>query len=249
MQIGSERNVSNDASKNPCRECGGAGFFRLEVPRDHPKFGRLEPCGECNQATVTLECGLREHERGVRLDGIEADPGSDTAAMVYAARRFVERPVGFLSIHGTYGNAKTLALQGIVNYCVEAGIEARYVTGHEISLYLREAFDPSVLETDVGRIAKLARIPVLCIDEFDKLQDTPYVMAMQQHLVNERYRNADQRGTVFAWNGTLRSLPWPAVVSRMQEFCVVSNLDADLRPMLGERVGSLYHPETEERLE
>lgn len=142
-------------------------------------------------------------------------------------------PKGFLSIHGDWGNGKTLVLQSIVNYFVERNIPARYITAHEISLYLREAFDLKVPDTDVSRIRRLAEVTILCIDEFDKLQDTPYSAAMQQHLINERYRNADRLGTVFAWNGTFSDIAWPAVRSRMSEFLVVSNHDPDMRPAMG----------------
>jgi hypothetical protein len=39
--------------------------------------------------------------------------------------------------------------------------------------------------------------------------------------------------TVLAWNGDIDALPFPAIVSRAQEFVVVRNGDADLRPLIG----------------
>jgi DNA replication protein DnaC len=154
--------------------------------------------------------------------------------MKSVGERFIESPNGFLSVFGPCGNAKTLLLQAIVNACISRGIEARYMTAHELLDHLREAFDPKVQETDIGRIHRLAKVQVLCIDELDKAKNTEWAADMQNHLINERYRNARVLGTVFAWNGDLSTLPWPAVVSRMSEFPCIHNEDKDMRPSIGE---------------
>lgn len=153
--------------------------------------------------------------------------------MKRAGLKFLADPVGFLSVYGPCGNAKTILLQAIVNECLRKGIEARYLTAHELMDYLKEAFDPHIMETDRGRIARLAAVQVLCIDEMDKAAPTPYASEMQQHLINDRYRNADVLGTVFAWNGDINTLPWPAVVSRIREYPYIDNQDPDLRPAIG----------------
>ena len=160
-------------------------------------------------------------------------PGA--ARMKYVSERFIKKPVGLAAFFGGYGNGKTLALQAIVNGCLARGVEARYLTGKELVMYLREAFDPLVKETDVARINQLARVPVLCIDELADAGNTPYAREMQQHLINARYRYASTLGTVFAWNVTWADIPWPGVVSRIREFDynVVEVKDADLRPALG----------------
>lgn len=207
--------------------------MRYDVPFGHAKFGKIDPCPKCNQAAVTYNSGLQPHERGITVDNIITAGRPDALRMRGAVERFIAQPVGFLSIYGSYGNAKTVALMAIVNACLAKNIEARYLTAHQLMDFLYEAFDQKVMETDRGRIKRLAEIPVLVIDELDKARDTAYAKDMQQHLIDERYRNAGTLGTVFAWNGDLSTIPWGAVVSRMREFPTVENLDQDMRPAIG----------------
>ena len=126
-----------------------------------------------------------------------------------------------------------MALMAIVNAVIATGNEARYITASELLAYLRETFNSDTHETDYDRIHELARIPVLCIDELDKLRDTPYSREIQQELINLRYRDSGVLGTVLAWNGEVNDLPWPAVISRIREFVIVQNNDNDMRQSLG----------------
>jgi DNA replication protein DnaC len=219
-----------------CSECGGAKYFsysNLEI--GHPFFGRLFPCLSCNKAEIGAASGLKDHERAVTLSNLITRgnrPG--TSRMISAAQRFVEKPHGFLSIHGAFGNGKTTALMSIVNALIDAGTEARYLTAAELLAHLREAFNTSAPGvSDYSRLHELARVPVLCIDEMDKLRDTPYSREIQQELINLRYRDAGILGTVLAWNGDINALPFPAVISRAREFIVIENNDSDVRPAIG----------------
>lgn len=227
----SPANYSTKGNQLVCDRCDGYG--RLGYPYGHPLFGHTVPCPKCNKAAIDAACGLAPHEREVNLSKLILKDRPGAQAMKRAGERFIKEPYGFLSVFGPCGNAKTILLQSIVNACIERGIEARYLTAHELLDYLREAFDTKVLETDIGRIRRLAQVQVLCIDELDKAKNTEWAADMQQHLINERYRNAHVLGTVFAWNGNLRTLPWPAVVSRMSEYPCIENNDDDLRPAMG----------------
>jgi chromosomal replication initiation ATPase DnaA len=219
--------------KPRCEYCQDVHFVRYDYPVGHPRFGLISPCPKCNQKAIDAACGLKTHERAVTLDKLITVNRPGAQAMKRAGLKFLANPVGFLSVYGPCGNAKTILLQAIVNACLASGIEARYLTAHELMDYLKEAFDPHIMETDIGRIRRLANIPVLAIDEMDKAKNTEYSADMQQHLINERYRNANVLGTVFAWNGTLDTLPWPAVVSRISEYPHIENKDEDLRPAIG----------------
>lgn len=216
-----------------CPECLDAKFVRYDVEMRDPRFGRLFPCPKCNQTGIGISAGLLDEERKIRILDLDVAERPNSQAMLVAAKTFIQNPIGFLSFCGGNGNGKTVMLMGIVNACLELGIEARYVTAHQLMDYLYEAFDEKVLETDRGRITRLASIPVLAIDELDKARDTPYAYDMQHHLFDQRYRSKDAIGTVFAWNGNLSTIPWPAVRSRLSEFPVIENQDEDMRPILG----------------
>lgn len=228
------KSLHRSAPPAGCPECHGARWFSYSnLELGHPFYGRLFPCPVCNKQAIDTACGLKDHERQITFDKINTHGREDTWKAVSAAKAFVRAPRGFLSIYGEFGNGKTTIMMAIVNAVIEQGIEARYLTASDLLAYLRETFNSETKESDYDRLHELAKIPVLCIDEMDKLRDTAYSRELQQELINLRYRDAGILGTVLAWNGGLNDLPFPAIVSRAQEFTVIQNRDRDLRPLIG----------------
>lgn len=175
----------------------------------------------------------------MRFTDIETHGRPGATKMLEAARAFVEKQSGFLTIHGPFGNGKSTILKAIVNECVEKGIAAKYVTMTEVMNYAREAFESQKQgDTDYGRITDLAKYPVLVIDEIDKARVTEYAKEVQTHLFDVRYRKAHEMATAVAWNGSFDSLELPWVRSRLSQFVVVENRDSDMRPVLGSLGGN-----------
>lgn len=225
------------AEQSVCPECEGKRFFRYEVPFGHQYFGKNFPCPSCNAEAVTYNSGLNQLERRVCLEDLVVAGRPGAGKMVNAAMQFITNGChGFLTFHGGYGNGKSTAMIAMVNECLKRKIDAKYITMTEVMVYAREAFESEkVGDTDYGRISKLAGVHVLFIDEIDKARVTDYAREVQTHLFDVRYRNADRLGTVVAWNGGFDALDLPWVRSRLSEYMVVENLDADMRPMLGGR--------------
>jgi DNA replication protein DnaC len=193
------------------------------------------PCPKCNADALSVACGLNSAERNISLTDIETDGRPGAAKMMDAARHFIANGRrGFLTVHGGFGNGKSTLLKAIVNDCVSAGVEARYITMTEVMAYAREAFDSEQHgDSDYGRIAKLAKTMVMVIDELDKARISDYAREVQTHLFDVRYRNVHQLGTVVAWNGRFDEIDLPWVRSRLSEYPVVHNQDADMRPLIG----------------
>jgi DNA replication protein DnaC len=200
-------------------------------------FGQLWPCPKCNQQSLVAK-GLNEAESKVRFDQFQTDGRPGAAKMVQAAKKFIgNHCIGFLSIHGGFGNGKTTLMHAIANECAELGIPSQYITMTEVMIYAKEAFqNQQATDSDYGRITKLAKTRVLLIDELDKANLKEYGREVQNYLFNFRYRNAKDLGTVLAWNGDFNTIDLPAVLSRLSEFVVMRNDDADMRPLLGERL-------------
>lgn len=179
--------------------------------------------------------GLNPIERKIGMGDIEIGGRKGAAAMMQAARDFLAGGCnGFLTFHGLYGNGKSTMMKALANECISRGIEARYITMNEVMIYAREAFDSQKAgDSDYGRITRLAGIRVLFIDEIDKARLTDYAREVQTHLFDVRYRQSHLLGTVVAWNGGFRDIALPWVLSRLSEFPVVENRDADMRPLLG----------------
>ena len=93
--------------------------MRMDVPRDHPSFGRLFACVRCNTDALTFGAGLNPQERKITLADLKTAGRPGAAAMVNAAGQFLtDDCCGFLTFHGTYGNGKSTALKAIVNACM-----------------------------------------------------------------------------------------------------------------------------------
>lgn len=180
--------------------------------------------------------GLTDQERKVRLADISAKSGSGTALMVDAARNFITAPVGFLTLHGTTGNAKTVVMHSIVNELVDQSIEAVYITAFDLIGYIRAAFDKQHDVVDVtahDRLKRLEKVRVLCLDELDKVKWSSWVEEQITDLIDARYRlGLDwEVGTVIAMNANPNTLPeW--IYSRLRDGrnVMIENRDADVRP-------------------
>ena len=233
-----QQNSSGSASKPQCPDCDGARYYRYDVPINHPMFGKLFPCPTCNADAVTIRSGLNEMERKVRMQDVITVGRPGTARMVNAATEWISNGCkGFLTIHGGVGNGKSTVLKAIVNDCVERGIDVRYVTMTDVMAYAREAFISDMKgDSDLGRIRDLANTQVLVIDEMDKARLSDYAREIQTHLFDARYRSAHKLGTVVTWNGGFDAIDLPWVLSRLSQYPVVENNDADMRPLLGQKI-------------
>jgi len=172
----------------------------------------------------------------LRLADIKTEGRPQTAVMLEACALFLDRPVGTLVIHGTSGNAKTVALQACVNALVGVGMEAVYITAFDLISYIRDAFTDTCDIKNASaydRIVRFGTVPFLAIDELDKVKWTPWVEEQITDLIDRRYRLAqDQKaGTMLAMNGDPRDLPvW--IYSRLSQGEIIKNDDSDLRPYL-----------------
>jgi DNA replication protein DnaC len=187
--------------------------------------------------------GIKESERGIYLDDITLTPKTpDTRVMLEAALDFVKRPYGILTIWGTHGNAKSVVLIAIVNECVRLGLPAVYATFWELDEWVRAGYDEREQMSECGpawrRFESLCTVPVLAIDEFEKVTDTTYRQALRVNLIDGRYRSG--LGTIIAMNRNPVGYLDDAIVSRMRDgrntfgghAPIIKNSDPDMRPQM-----------------
>lgn len=215
-------------------------MYTLNVPRHDPRFGKLFDC-ECTAAyraaRLQAICGLNREELQVTLDDV-ISVGPGTSAMLAAAQAFVTKPAGILTIWGAPGNAKTLALQGIVNTCTRQGVLAIYVTFFDLVSYVRDAFNEQRdgrYESAYQRMLRFAEARVLAIDEVDKVKVTDWTVELETAIFDRRYRDglAGLTGTVLAMNSNPDRLPgW--IYSRLCDGRnrIIENRDPDMRRLM-----------------
>lgn len=223
-------------AKPKCEKCNDLGW--LSVDREDGKGSRLIEC-DCKLPDrfkkMQAICGLAGPELFASLDQISALPYSATARMIDAAQQFINRPVGMLTIYGTCGNAKTVMQQAIVNACLARNIGAIYTTLYDLIGYVREAYQDNATDSAWFRMKRLQDIPVLCIDEMDKVKQSDWVREVETQLLDTRYRRgiAGELGTVLAMNGDIEDLP-THLLSRIRDGrnVIVKNNDRDMRPLM-----------------
>jgi len=236
--------------------CGDIGHYRLEVPYGDPRFGKLFRCpckGQEDAERLQRLSGLTNTERLITLDQIETGDRPGTLAMVDQCREFIHHPYGMMTVWGGSGNAKTMALQAVVNHFINANTEAVYVTAFDLISYIRSAFiktDKNDLQINDGsayqRLIRFEHVRILAVDEFDKINVTAWVQEQLTDLIDRRYRLAqdEQAGTLIAMNDDPRNQPsW--IYSRLAQNTIIHNADSDMRPLFG----TLRHPQTGEILE
>ncbi len=229
-----------------CPACGGVGYFRADVPIDHPQFGRVIPCNNPAHHADRLTrlakvSGLLQADLHRRLSDIKPMKGNE--AMLQAANEMLASPYGWLWIHGGPGNAKSEVLIALVN---ELNLSrcgpAIYTKFTTLIDYMRDAFnerkqqDRHGPDVDLGYIARFERlktIKVLAIDEMDKARDTPFALDFRFDFLDERYRQGvnGETVTLFASNTNPSQLPDP-IYDRVRDgrFKIIHNQAGSARP-------------------
>lgn len=179
-----------------CDVCGGEGLVKVD-----------DGFAACKCVLVKkwfAQSGLMEHEQDISLDRLQADWGPDTANMLSQVAQVMNAQRMWLCMIGSSGVGKTTALMAITNFFCGRGIAARYYPLPDLFAFLKDGFNNDAYSFE-ARIDLLMKIPVLCIDEFDKQYKTEWANQELYRLVDRRWRLAQAaRGqaviTVFAMN-------------------------------------------------
>jgi len=246
--------MDNVAETIDCPRCSGARYvLRPARPGDtHSVFSAngpavLGPCPVCNgtdrrQEYLRSLCRLTEEELTHNFADWKPDKhqamvtGSDGrstkangAAVLRVAQRVLETG-GWLTLAGPWGNGKSYLLTAIVNEAVQANRKAVYVKMADMLDHLRRGYKPGA-EVDSDSLWELiTRCDVLCIDEAEKWNTTPWAEEKAMQMAEDRYRRAGECVTCWAVNDAA-DLP-PYLKSRMTQFPFIVMAGKDIRPEL-----------------
>jgi len=221
-----ESGSSSPVKKEPlCPVCGGTGYLRQDVPVGHPNFGKIIPC----QCRLNAE----EEDRTSKLRAISnldtmtrftfdefvshgyglTEPKQRNLSMAYeAARKFAERPRGWLVLLGGYGCGKTHLAAAIANYVVEQGHPAIFVVTPDLLDHLRATYSPYSAVGYDQRFEEIRSASLLILDDLGAHSSTPWAQEKLFQLFNYRY-NA-QLPTVITSNHSIEELE-PRIRSRL----------------------------------
>ena len=183
----------------PCPICGGTGFVRVNVPPDHPLFGRAIAC-RCKRAELRRrrEEQLRsesnlKHLTIMTFDTFETDEYSSPEVSLglsdakRIAQAFAAEPQGWLLITGDYGCGKTHLAAAIGNYRTGLGEEPLFVVVPDLLDHLRSTFSPNSRTTYDRVFDEVRTTPLLLLDDLGTQSATPWAREKLYQIFNYRY--------------------------------------------------------------
>lgn len=186
-----------------CPICGGIGYVRTDAPIGDPMFGKVVPCSEVSGWFMFRHIsGLADSERTKLFGMLRTDEFIRQAILIM--RSLIDIGHGWLYLHGSYGTGKTTLLKTMVAEAIGRRKEASYIRMTDMVESLREAYDAENPHEELrNRVGYYADMPILCVDELDRVKSTDFVSEKQFAVFDRRYSRAieEKKGvTVFASN-------------------------------------------------
>lgn len=204
---------------------------------------RFSPASRFERVLVICDCpvgqsyarnwtGMPDEANGLSLDTLFSLDDQEQA--LNAALDFVDKPRGWVSFAGRFGNGKTTLIYAALNDLAAQGVYGRYFSAPEMLDYLREAFDRGCQDSALTRLQAISELPVLAIDELDKYNATAWAGEQMQKLFDLRYRNRRLVGTLIGYNLQYAENIPGFLRSRMSDgrFKLIEMLGPDIRPAL-----------------
>lgn len=185
-----------------CEICGGIGYYRLNLPLDHPDFGKVQIC-TCRNKQVTQQIRQRlfklsqlEELKELTFEnfvphgrGYLWPQEAQTLETAYnTAVTFSRQLKGWLLLQGQYGSGKTHLAAAIANFAVSMGVPTLFITVPDLLDSLRYAYqDPTA--TFEERFEQVRSAPLLILDDFGTQNATNWAQEKLFQIINYRYIN------------------------------------------------------------
>jgi DNA replication protein DnaC len=197
-------------------------------------YARLVPCSICNGEDKQADYLRRLCQlKGEELDFTFADYwGHRHGPKPLTAARYVLANNGWMTLTGEPGRGKSFLLCAIVNEARASGKLAVYMRMAHLLDHLRAAYKPGHEVDFDGFWDTVVKAQVLCIDEPEKYNATPWADEKVSEMIQERYRDWHNTVTCFATNAIENCPGW--LKSRMLDgrFAQVAMQGPDVRPAL-----------------
>ncbi len=208
-----------------CPLCHGLGYLRLELPLNHPEFGKVHVC-PCRQNDINAQVRQRlfslshlDELRHLTFEnfkprgrvGLSPHQADSLERAFNHAHQFSQTHDGWLLIQGPYGCGKTHLAAAIANHTAENGLPTLFITVPDLLDSLRFTF--SDRETSFEeRFEQIRKAPLLVMDDFGTQSATPWAQEKLFQILNYRYTN--RLATVTTTNIPLQEID-PRIRSRL----------------------------------
>ena len=230
-----------------CQTCNDTGAVSAGAPIGHPMFGKIFPCPACQSGKSIAngaspdEYGLLPSDRALAWgDVLDLHTVSNTSEAKMAIKATLERGYGWVYLWGNYGTAKTTLLKiAVAEYLRKQALPAVYARMSDIMDEIRAGYDSKTPNTEaIRRLRWWSSVPLLAIDEAEKVNETGMVEERRFQLLDTRYEAATRQRfgiTLIAANVAPRAMP-ATIASRISDgrFTVVHLTGKDFRPGAGD---------------
>lgn len=168
----------------------------------HSELSTLSLLGERRFGSFTL----REKEN------LERDELKKLKSAFQAARKYAEKPQGWLVLQGGYASGKTHLAAAIANYRAGEGVPPLFIMVPDLLDHLRSTFSPDSTVSYDRRFDEVKTSPLLVLDDLGTQSMTPWVKEKLYQLFNYRY--IASLPTVITTADTLSEID-PRIRSRM----------------------------------
>ncbi|GHO88815.1 ATP-binding protein [Dictyobacter formicarum] len=188
-------NYPVDEQSEGCPQCHGRRYFRLDVPFEHPLFGKAVPCNCLREHQQKLQ---RQYLRQIsNLDTLEEFrtkslhtfdgfiPGSRIAFQ--QATDYANQPEGWLIFIGRNGCGKTHLAVSIARYRLEAGDSVLFMVVPDLLDYLRATYAPTAKVRYDKVFQQMRETRLLVLDDLGTEQNSPWASEKLFQLLNYRY--------------------------------------------------------------
>lgn len=186
----SAANTATSSSSNVCPTCGGAGWLRLDVQVDDPRFGQTIPCA-CKAKEIE-EKKLRALLERSNLKALQDKtfatffPREDQQNAFNRAHDFAEHPEGWLVILGSFGTGKTHLAAAIGNRRLELGEPAVFMVAPDLLDHLRSTFTPNSETPFDDLFERVRNAPLLILDDLGTQTTTAWANEKLFQILNHR---------------------------------------------------------------
>lgn len=178
------------SSNNACPTCKGAGWLRLDVPLDDPRFGQMVPCA-C-KAKELEEKKMRTLLERSNLQALQDKtfekffPSEEQRNAYNRAREFAEHPEGWLVLLGSFGTGKTHLAAAVGNRRLELGEPAVFMVAPDLLDHLRSTFTPNSETPFDDLFERVRNAPLLILDDLGTQTTTPWANEKLFQILNHR---------------------------------------------------------------
>lgn len=184
--------VTRREQPDVCPKCGGAGYFRLDVPVGHPQFGKVVPC-DCKErermATRYSEqrsLSNLDHFVDCTFASFDRDVPGTREAFVQAKQYSETYEPVWIVFFGGYGCGKTHLAAAIANEAVRQQMTVLFAVVPDLLDQLRAAYDPKSGMSFDDTFSAIREVGVLVLDDLGTENTTPWAREKLFQIINYR---------------------------------------------------------------